>query len=198
MIRLARLLPGRHSFRAARSARRRAPSSSRWERARALDFQVPSRSPPPPRAYRKRRARAHRRRPRRARSGIMPSMLTNLGCAGSAAVITVTGIHPIDTVKTRLQVSGTKGARNYAALGISGTVSTILKEEGPRQRPPTGVLARKREEIQPCRPRPHRVLEGDRGRLDARGVVHLISAGAVKASEAALQSRQAGRRVRRP
>jgi len=60
----------------------------------------------------------------------MPSMLTNLGCAGSAAVITVTGIHPIDTVKTRLQVSGTKGARNYAALGISGTVSTILKEEG--------------------------------------------------------------------
>ena len=51
----------------------------------------------------------------------MPSMLTNLGCAGSAAVITVTGIHPIDTVKTRLQVSGTKGARNYAALGISGT-----------------------------------------------------------------------------
>ena len=62
----------------------------------------------------------------------MPSMLTNLGCAGSAAVITVTGIHPIDTVKTRLQVSGTKGARNYAALGISGTVSTILKEEGAR------------------------------------------------------------------
>ena len=155
-------------------------------------------SPPPARAYRKRRARAHRRRPRRARSGIMPSMLTNLGCAGSAAVITVTGIHPIDTVKTRLQVSGTKGARNYAALGISGTVSTILKEEGPRQRPPTGVLARKREEIQPCRPRPHRVLEGDRGRLDARGVVHLISAGAVQASEVALQSRQAGRRVRRP
>lgn len=35
-------------------------------------------------------------------------------------------------VKTRLQVSGdgTSGARNYKALGISGTVSTIFKEEG--------------------------------------------------------------------
>jgi len=59
-----------------------------------------------------------------------PSILTNLGCAGGAAVITVTFIHPIDTVKTRLQVSGTGNARNYAELGLGGTISTIAKEEG--------------------------------------------------------------------
>jgi len=57
-------------------------------------------------------------------------MGTNLGCAGGAAVITVTFIHPIDTVKTRLQVSGTGNARNYAELGLAGTCSTIAKEEG--------------------------------------------------------------------
>jgi len=50
--------------------------------------------------------------------------------AGSAAVITVTGIHPIDVVKTRLQVSGKEGARNYKALGVSGTVSVVFREEG--------------------------------------------------------------------
>lgn len=40
--------------------------------------------------------------------------------------------HPIDVVKTRLQVSGdgTPGARNYKALGITGTVGVIFKEEG--------------------------------------------------------------------
>lgn len=38
--------------------------------------------------------------------------------------------HPIDVVKTRLQVSGdgTNGARNYKALGIRGTVSVIATE----------------------------------------------------------------------
>ena len=40
--------------------------------------------------------------------------------------------HPIDVVKTRLQVSGdgSAGARNYKALGVTGTITTILKEEG--------------------------------------------------------------------
>jgi hypothetical protein len=59
-------------------------------------------------------------------------LLKSVSAAGSAAVITVTGIHPIDVVKTRLQVSGdgTNGARNYKALGIGGTVSVIAKEEG--------------------------------------------------------------------
>ena len=52
------------------------------------------------------------------------------GSDKSAQVITVTFIHPIDTVKTRLQVSGTGNARNYAELGLAGTCSTIAKEEG--------------------------------------------------------------------
>ncbi len=40
--------------------------------------------------------------------------------------------HPIDVVKTRLQVSGTGGGtRNYKALGIAGTVRVIAVEEGP-------------------------------------------------------------------
>ena len=33
-------------------------------------------------------------------------LFKNVVAAGSSAVITVTGIHPIDVVKTRLQVSG--------------------------------------------------------------------------------------------
>ena len=37
--------------------------------------------------------------------------------------------HPIDVVKTRLQVSG-EGTRNYKALGIGGTVKVIFAEEG--------------------------------------------------------------------
>lgn len=60
----------------------------------------------------------------------MPSVLSNLGAAGSAAVITVTFIHPVDTVKTRMQVSGVGGARNYSELGLTGTVSTVWREEG--------------------------------------------------------------------
>lgn len=49
---------------------------------------------------------------------------------GSAAVITVTFIHPVDTVKTRMQVSGVGGARNYSELGLTGTVATVCREEG--------------------------------------------------------------------
>jgi len=52
--------------------------------------------------------------------------------AGTAAVITVTFIHPIDVLKTRLQVSGdaNSGARNYKALGIGGSIRVIAREEG--------------------------------------------------------------------
>lgn len=57
-------------------------------------------------------------------------LLKSVGAAGSSAVITVTGIHPIDVVKTRLQVSGGDGSRNYKALGIGGTVKVIATEEG--------------------------------------------------------------------
>lgn len=60
-------------------------------------------------------------------------LLRSVAAAGSSAVITVTGIHPIDVVKTRLQVSGdgsVGGVRNYKALGISGTIKVIASEEG--------------------------------------------------------------------
>jgi len=50
--------------------------------------------------------------------------------ASTAAVITVTFIHPIDVVKTRLQISGLSEGRNYKALGVFGTVKVIAKEEG--------------------------------------------------------------------
>jgi hypothetical protein len=56
-------------------------------------------------------------------------LMKNVAAAGSSAVITVTGIHPIDVVKTRLQISG-NGTRNYKSLGIGGTIKTIFKEEG--------------------------------------------------------------------
>ncbi len=53
-------------------------------------------------------------------------LLASVGAAGSAAVITVTGIHPIDVVKTRLQVSGAGGVgRNYKVKYIIIT-SVIL------------------------------------------------------------------------
>ena len=60
----------------------------------------------------------------------MLDLLKNVGAAGSAAVITVTGIHPIDVVKTRLQISGEGGGRDYKSLGISGSMRVIMKEEG--------------------------------------------------------------------
>jgi hypothetical protein len=63
-------------------------------------------------------------------TGSKASMLESVFAAGLAAVITVTFIHPMDVVKTRLQVSGTGGGRNYQALGIGGSVSVIAKEEG--------------------------------------------------------------------
>lgn len=36
-------------------------------------------------------------------------LLKNVACAGGAAVITVSFIHPIDVVKTRLQIAGEVG-----------------------------------------------------------------------------------------
>lgn len=60
----------------------------------------------------------------------MLDLLKNVGAAGSAAVITVTGIHPIDVVKTRLQISGEAGGRDYKSLGINGSMRVIMKEEG--------------------------------------------------------------------
>ena len=37
------------------------------------------------------------------------SMLQSIAMAGAAAVITVNFVHPVDTVKTRLQIAGEKG-----------------------------------------------------------------------------------------
>lgn len=56
-------------------------------------------------------------------------VLKSVSAAGTAAVLTVTAIHPIDVVKTRLQVSG-EGTRNYKQLGSLGTVKIIAAEEG--------------------------------------------------------------------
>jgi len=54
-------------------------------------------------------------------------LVKNVSAAGCSAVITVTGIHPIDVVKTRLQISDPK---NGNAIGIQGTVQNIFKREG--------------------------------------------------------------------
>lgn len=45
--------------------------------------------------------------------------------AGTSAVITVSFIHPIDVVKTRIQVSS-----EYSALGMGGTVKKVMSDEG--------------------------------------------------------------------
>ena len=60
----------------------------------------------------------------------MEEMLKSVAGAGAAAMITVTFIHPIDVLKTRLQVSGGAGARDYKSLGIGGSLSVIAREEG--------------------------------------------------------------------
>lgn len=54
-----------------------------------------------------------------------PGLLQQVGMAGGAAVITVTFIHPIDVVKTRIQISS-----EYGALGMAGTVKRIVGAEG--------------------------------------------------------------------
>jgi len=54
-----------------------------------------------------------------------PGLLTQVGMAGSAAVITVTFLHPIDVVKTRIQISS-----EYGALGMGGTVKKVVGQEG--------------------------------------------------------------------
>jgi len=57
-------------------------------------------------------------------------MLTNIGCAGGAAVITVTFIHPIDVVKTRLQIAGEAGRQTKQYNGVSGVIRTVVADEG--------------------------------------------------------------------
>ena len=54
----------------------------------------------------------------------------NIGCAGGAAVITVSFIHPIDVVKTRLQISGEKGRVGKVYTGVGDVIKTVSAEEG--------------------------------------------------------------------
>lgn len=61
-----------------------------------------------------------------ATAAAAPGLLQQVGMAGGAAVITVTFIHPIDVIKTRIQIS-----TEYGALGISGTFKKIVSSEGP-------------------------------------------------------------------
>jgi len=60
-----------------------------------------------------------------AAAPLSPILLQQVGMAGTAAVITVTFIHPIDVVKTRIQISS-----EYGALGMGGTVKKIAGAEG--------------------------------------------------------------------
>ena len=56
--------------------------------------------------------------------------LKNIACAGGAAVITVSFIHPIDVVKTRLQISGEKGRVGKTYNGVGDVIKTVTAEEG--------------------------------------------------------------------
>jgi len=58
-------------------------------------------------------------------------LLTGVGCAGGAAVITVSFIHPIDVVKTRLQIAGEAGGASTKQYnGVTGVIKTVLADEG--------------------------------------------------------------------
>ena len=53
-------------------------------------------------------------------------------CGGGAALVAITCTHPIDVVKTRLQVQGELGAKDRAYNGIVGSLGTIARREGVR------------------------------------------------------------------
>jgi hypothetical protein len=57
-------------------------------------------------------------------------LIKNVACAGGAAVITVSFIHPIDVVKTRLQIAGEAGRETKQYNGVSGVIKTVLADEG--------------------------------------------------------------------
>jgi hypothetical protein len=59
-----------------------------------------------------------------------PSLFKNVSLAGTAAVLTVQVIHPIDVVKTRLQIQGEAGRQTKQYNGVSGVIRTIATEEG--------------------------------------------------------------------
>ena len=59
-----------------------------------------------------------------------PSLVKNVAGAGGAAVITVTFIHPIDVIKTRLQIAGEAGRQTKQYNGVSGVIKVVLADEG--------------------------------------------------------------------
>ena len=59
-------------------------------------------------------------------------MLKNMVCACSAAIITVCFTHPIDVVKTRMQIMGEAGRVTKAYSGVFGTIRTVYTTEGLR------------------------------------------------------------------
>jgi hypothetical protein len=59
-----------------------------------------------------------------AQSG-MTKLLKNVFCAGAAAVFTVSFIHPIDVVKTRMQIA------KAGEGGLGSIIGDAMKNEGP-------------------------------------------------------------------
>jgi len=65
------------------------------------------------------------------KQGGSAKLIKNVICAGGAAVITVSFIHPLDVVKTRLQISGEAGrAGGKQYNGLADVVKTTISEEG--------------------------------------------------------------------
>jgi len=56
--------------------------------------------------------------------------LKNVARAGGAAVITVNFIHPLDVIKTRLQISGEAGRKGKTYNGVVDVIMKIRSEEG--------------------------------------------------------------------
>lgn len=61
-----------------------------------------------------------------ATNSAMTKLLKNVFCAGCAAVMTVTIVHPVDVVKTRVQVASNKGDN----ASVRYTISSTVKNEG--------------------------------------------------------------------
>ena len=61
---------------------------------------------------------------------VKPSILSSVLTAGTAAVMAVQFTHPIDVIKTRLQIQGEAGRTTKHYNGVSGVVRTIISEEG--------------------------------------------------------------------
>ncbi len=59
-----------------------------------------------------------------------PSLIQSVGTAGLAAIITVNFVHPIDTIKTRLQIDGEAGRSTAKYTGSLSAIKIIMKEGG--------------------------------------------------------------------